>query len=105
MLDIDACDVPVRCMLSQGQAEKTKKSVGFWSESHTKLEKANDTTPRDCLTILWSKLLLPLYLEESRFTIGTNHNSLRSILNLADASGRLARWPLRMLDSEFDIVH
>lgn len=43
-LDTDACEVQVGCILLQGQSDKTKKPIGYWSRSHTEAEIAYDTT-------------------------------------------------------------
>lgn len=44
-------------------------------------------------------------MEGARFTIRTDHDALRWILNMADATGKLARWRLRLSKYEFDVVH
>lgn len=45
------------------------------------------------------------YLEEIRFTILTDHNLLKWILNLADITGRLESWRLRLSGFDIDVVH
>lgn len=92
-------------MLLQEQIDKTEKPVGYWPTSLTKAEKAYDTTQRDCLAIVWSILLLRPYLEGCRLTIRTDHDSLRWILNLTGATGRLARWQLCLSEFDSDVIH
>jgi RNase H-like domain found in reverse transcriptase len=52
---------------------------------------------------VWVIIHLRPYLEGHKFIIRTHHHSLRWVLNLSDAQGRLAPWRLRLL--EFDYVH
>jgi RNase H-like domain found in reverse transcriptase len=50
-------------------------------------------------------LQLRPYLEGNHFVIRTDHNSLRWVLNLADAQGRLSRWRLRLLEFDFEVQY
>lgn len=44
-------------------------------------------------------------LERTRFTIFAEHDTLKRTLNLADATGKLARRQFREFEMDFDIVH
>lgn len=50
-------------------------------------------------------LLLRRYLKSTRFKIRTDHDELRWIFNVPDASGKHAQWRLGLSESEFDAVH
>lgn len=50
-------------------------------------------------------LLLRPYLEGKRFTIMTDHDALKWILNLSNAVGRLARWRFQLFEFEFEDIH
>lgn len=104
-LDTDACNVRVESMLLQEQPEKTTKPARYWSRSVAKPKHADDTTRRKCLPIVWPVLILMPYLEENQFIIQTDHDCLKWIRNLADATGRLARLRLHLFEFEFDAVH
>ena len=99
-LDTDACDHQVGCTLLQDQDGADYRPVRYWSRDLTKHERDYTTTETECLAIFWAILLLRPYLEGQRFTIRTDHDSLRWVLNFADAKGRLVRWRLRL--SEHD---
>ena len=45
------------------------------------------------------------YLHRRRFTVVTVHSSLRWLMNVKDASGRLATWALLLQQYDFKIVH
>lgn len=64
-----------------------------------------DITHCECLAVVWGILLLCTYLEASRLTLRTDHHVLCWILKLADTSGKFARWRVRLLEFDFEIVH
>lgn len=84
---------------------KAKKTIEYWLRSMTKEEKLHDYTQRKRSTIVWSTLLLRLFLGGSRFLFQTDRNSFRLIVNVTDDSGRLTRWRLRLLEFDFDAEH
>lgn len=55
--------------------------------------------------MIWEIQMLRTYLEGRCFTIRTDHDALRWILNMADATGKLARFCQRLQELEFDVVH
>ena len=77
----------------------------YWSRAFTKQEHDYNTTEKECMPIVWAILLLRPYLEGQRFTIQMYSDSLRWVLNLADAKGRLARWRLRLSEHDYLVEH
>ena len=55
----------------------------------------------DCMGVLH----LRPYLEQQKFIFRTDHHSLRWVLNLSDAQGRLARWRLRLLEFDYEVQY
>ena len=101
ILDTDACDVQLGCVLLQDQPDsKTPRPIGYWSRTLAPAERNYDTTNKECLAIVWATLTLRPYLEGTRFLIRTDHDALKWLLNLTDASGRLQRWKLRLQEFE-----
>jgi hypothetical protein len=45
------------------------------------------------------------YIEGQTFVIRTDHLSLRWVLNLSDAQGRIARWRLRLLEFDYEVQY
>ena len=95
----DACAVQVGCTLLQQQPDRSILPVGYYSRGLIPAEKNYSTTDRECLAVVWACFLLRPYLEGLEFLIRTDHSSLRWLLNMGIASGRVARWSLRL--SEF----
>ncbi len=52
---------------------------------------------------MWAVQLLRPYLERKYFELFTDHQALRWMLDLTDASNQLARWRLRLLEFDFTI--
>lgn len=61
-LDTDACVDQVRCVLQQKNPDKTRTAVECWIRSLTSAERVDGSTKRQCLVIVWSMLLLGLYV-------------------------------------------
>jgi RNase H-like domain found in reverse transcriptase len=96
-LDTDASNEKIGCCLFLAQPDGANHPVGYWIRGLTGAERNYSTTEKECLGIVWSILHLRPYLESRHFDVRTDHNSLRWVLTLADAQGRLARWRLRLL--------
>lgn len=64
-----------------------------------------ETTYEECLAVVWSVLMLRPYPEGSHFEIWTDHQAWRTILDLKESTGRLARWRLRLLEFDFEVVN
>ena len=60
---------------------------------------------KECLAIVWAVQILRLYLERSHFELYTDHIALKWMMNLTDASGRLARWRMRLLEFDFTVQY
>jgi RNase H-like domain found in reverse transcriptase/Integrase zinc binding domain len=101
----DASSNQIGCCLYQDQPDGMKHPLGFWSRGLTSAEKTYSTTETECLAIAWAILHLRPYLEGRRFVVRTDHHSLRWVLNLADAQGRLARWRLRPQEFDFEVQY
>jgi RNase H-like domain found in reverse transcriptase/Reverse transcriptase (RNA-dependent DNA polymerase) len=104
-LDTDALQDQIGCCLFQEQGEKPLKPIDYWSRSLAKAERNYSTTEKEFLAIAWAVIQLRPYLEGKRFIIRTDHHSLRWVLNLADAQGRLARWRLRLLKFDYEVKY
>jgi RNase H-like domain found in reverse transcriptase len=89
----------------QEQVGGTRNPVGYWIGGLTSAERNFFTTEKECLAIVWAVLKLRPYLEGKHFVIRTDHNSLRWVLDSADAQGRLSRWRLPLLEFDFEVQY
>jgi len=101
-LDTDASAGQVGAVLLQEQPDQSTRLVGYWSRSLNPAERNYSTKERECLAVVWASLLRRPYVEETRFTVRTDHAALKWMLHMDGARGRLARWWLRL--AEFDFV-
>ena len=102
-VDTDACDKQVGAALFQEYGtgdDSSRKPIGFWSRTLASAEKNYSTTEKECLAVVWAVKTLRPYLQGKHFTVHSDHASLRWLLEVAEPSGRLTRWRLRL--GEFD---
>jgi hypothetical protein len=104
-LDTDASATQLGCCLRQVQPDGSTLPLGYWSRSLTPAEKNYSTTEKECLAIVWAVTHLRPYLERQKFTVVTDHQALRWVMNLSDAQGRLARWRLRLAEFDFQVEY
>ena len=104
-LDSDASEAQLGCTLLQTHEDGHRYPVGYWSRTLASAERNYSKTEKECLAIEWAIHTLRLYLERERFTVNTDHHSLRWLMNLFDASGRLARWRLHLAEHDFDVTY
>jgi hypothetical protein len=105
VLDTDASQEQIGCCLLQEHPDCLRHPVGYWSRALTSAERNYSTTEQECLAIVSAILQLRPYLEGQKFIIRMDHHSLRWVLNLSDAQGRLARWRLRLLEFDFEVQY
>lgn len=79
--------------------------IGFWFKTLSKRMKNLGNTQPEYLAVVWNVLLLTPYLERQSFTLRTDQHALRWILHLAEATGKLTRWRLRLLKFDFVIIY
>ena len=104
-VDTDACDYQIGCALMQTYSDGTRHPIGFWSRSLSPAERNYSVTEKECLAVVWSLQILRPYLERNHFEVYTDHQPLRWLLSLSDASGRLARWRLLLQEMDFTIQY
>ena len=63
------------------------------------------TTEREALALVEGIKKFQPYLHNHKFPVVIDHSSLRWLMNVKDASGRLARWALLLQQYDFNIVH
>jgi len=72
--------------------------MGYWSRNVNAAERNHSTTERKCLAVVWASLRLLPCVEGTRFTVRTDHATLKWMLHMDGARGRLARWRLKLAE-------
>ena len=81
------------------------RPVGYCSYSLNDGMRTYRTTERECFAVVWTVRTLRPYMEGTKFTTRTDHDALRWLMSLAESSGRLARWRLRLSQYDFTIEY
>ncbi|KAG5885433.1 hypothetical protein JTB14_016827 [Gonioctena quinquepunctata] len=105
IVQTDASGYGIGAVLTQNHPDVGERVVSYLSRSLTKQERKFSTTERECLAVIWSIEKLRPYIEETHFTVVTDHWSLCWLNNLKDPTGRLGRWSLKLQQYSFDLVH
>lgn len=102
ILDTDACDYKVGCVLLQQKTSEDKLLVGYWNKSVIPSEKHYFITEKSFPAAVWSSFTLGPYLYEDFFTLRTEHHALKWILTPADSSEQLAHCLFLFAERRFE---
>lgn len=100
----DASDVGIGAVLWQKHSDG-EKVIAYMSQKLTTSERKYSSSERECLAVLVAVEKFRLYIEGVHFTVITDHESLKWLMNLKDPSGRLGRWALKLQGFDHTIVH
>lgn len=89
-LDSNSWDGSLEYVLLEKGPAKIPSAIGYCSRFHTSAKRVYDTTQRLSLAIVWEMLLLLPSLEDTSFTVCTYLVRHSGIVNVPDATKRLA---------------
>ena len=101
---VDASSTGIGFTLAQVQNAK-EVVIAYNGHGLNQAERNYSTTEREALALVEEIKKFQPYLQNRKFTVVTDHSSLRWLMNVKDASGRLARWALLLQQYDFEIVH
>ena len=108
LLYVDASSTAIGLALAQVQNGK-EVVIAYNGRGLNQAERNYTTTEREALALVEGIKKFQLYLHDRKFVVSelmyTDHSSLRWLMNVKDATGRLARWALLLQQYNFDIIH
>ena len=104
ILDTDASDFGIGAVLSQVQ-DGEERVVAYGSRALSKQERRYCVTRRELLAVVYFTKYFRHYLVGKRFTLRTDHASLKWVRSFKEPEGQVARW-LEILDAyDFELIH
>ena len=106
VLSTDASGYALGAILEQEGNDGKMHPVGYASKTLTKPEQKYSTTELECYAVLWGIEKFHHYLYGRKFKVITDHQPLTWLMkNENSLKGRRARWVLRLLPYDFEIIH
>ena len=104
VLDTDASDSGIGAVLSQVQ-DGTERVIAYASKTLNHSQRRYCTTYRELLAVVVFVKRFRHYLIGQKFTVRTDHSSLRWLTNFKDAEGMVGRWLSSLSPYDFVIEH
>ena len=104
ILSTDASNNGLGYTLSQ-KIEGKEHVVLYGSRQFTDTEKKYSTTEKEALAIVVAVKKCHPYLFGQKFTIVTDHQPLKWLINAKEPTGRLARWAMTLSTYDFSIIY
>ncbi|CAM6101666.1 unnamed protein product [Calypogeia fissa] len=94
----------LRAMLTQ-QDEQNEFVVAFASRSNNAAKSRYSSYEGECLTVMWALAHFQCYLFGTPFTLVTDHQPLKWLMESSKLIGKLAHWALILQEYDFQVVH
>ncbi|KAJ4431151.1 hypothetical protein ANN_19746 [Periplaneta americana] len=104
VLTTDASNVAIGAILSQGIIGKDKP-IAYASRTLNGAELNYSTTDKELLAIIWACKHFRPYLLGTKFTLVTDHQPLKWMMNVKDPGSRILRWRLLLEEYDFEVIH
>ena len=104
-IQCDASGVALGPILTQENEAGEEHPIVYLSRTLNPHEQNHTVSDKELSAVVCSIEKLRPYVEGYPFTVVTDHSALKWLKNLKDATGKLARWALKLQQWDFDIVH
>ncbi|KMQ85218.1 reverse ribonuclease integrase, partial [Lasius niger] len=104
VLQTDASTNGLGAVLTQNYDEG-ERVIAYASRTLNGAEKNYSATELECLAVVWGIRRMKGYLEGYRFTVITDHQSLKWLQRLEAPTGRLARWLFELQQYDFEVKY
>lgn len=101
----DASAQALGAVLVQGRDAADERPLEFASRKLIGAEVRYTVTEKEALAVVWALDKFRGYLTGSPITVFTDHQPLRLLCDQTLASGRLARWALKLMSFQLTIEH
>lgn len=101
----DASDIAVGGALCQTSEDGETHVIAYTSHTLSPAQKNYSVTERECLALLHCVTTWAHYVYGSKFTVITDHSSLKWLRGLANPAGRLSRWVTTLSQYQMEIRH
>ena len=102
LLRTDASGVGVVAVLLQGKDVKLYP-LGYTSKKLNLTEARYLNIEKECLAVVWGIKRLKLYLAGRRFTLQTDHKTLRYLKDAAYQNDQIFRWAVAVQECSFRV--
>ncbi len=106
-IEINAFNYAVASILSQSDDEDQWHLIAFWFRMMINIEKNYETHDQKLLVIVAMFKHWRHYMKDSYHTVEvlTDHNNLKSFMNVQELNERQVRWVMRLSICNFEIAH
>ena len=103
ILETDASGVGLGAILAQEQQDGTVRPIAYGSQTLQQHEKKYGATELEALGVMWAVKHFRHYPYGHRYHVFTDHEPLKSLLNMPHPSGKLTRWCLALQEADITI--
>eukprot|EP00731_Ephydatia_muelleri_P013103 Em0007g413a len=104
VVDTDASGEGLGAVLSQN-IEGHDHVISYASRTLNKAERKYCATRREMLALVWAIQHFRAYLYGKRFTVCTDHSSLKWLQSFHEPEGQVARWLETLSEYDFEVLH